>query len=143
MRPIVPALAVAALLAVLLAVPAAKAAPTAAVTNDARIIARRGATVLTESSVQAMIDALPSESRDRLRQTPSLLAGFVREKLLQAVLLDEARGRKWDQRPEVAERAREAREAVIVDSYLASITEPVAAYPRDSCRRRTTPTSRA
>ncbi len=100
--------------------------------DDSPVVARRGAVVLTEQSVRAMIEALPAESRDRLRQTPALLPGFVREKLLQAVLLDEAHEHRWDARPDILERAREARDAVIVDSYLDQLSTPDPAYPTDA-----------
>ncbi len=96
------------------------------------VVARRGAVMLTEQSVRAMIEALPADSRDRLRQTPALLPGFVREKLLQAVLLDEAHEHRWDARPDILERAREARDAVIVDSYLDQLSTPDPAYPTDA-----------
>ncbi len=100
--------------------------------DGSAVVARRGAVVLTEQSVRVMIEALPADSRDRLRQTPALLPGFVREKLLQAVLLEEAHERRWDARPEVIERAREARDAVIVDSYLDQVSAPDPGYPSDA-----------
>ncbi len=96
------------------------------------VVAERGTTTLTLGALRQMLDALDPEERHRLTQDPAALAQFVRGRLVQMALLDEAHAQQWDQRPEIAARAEQARQAAIVDSYVASQTRPDPGFPSEA-----------
>lgn len=84
------------------------------------IVAQRGAVTLSAKDVQQILAAADPDLRKQMQKDPRLLLQRVRERMLQLVLLDQARAEKWDQRPDVAYRAKIARDGAIVESYLAS-----------------------
>ncbi len=96
------------------------------------VVAQHGAISLTTDDVRQMLAALDPAVRDKIQRDPAALANFVRERLVQQILLQEARDKKWDQRPEVAAAANQAHDAAVVNSYLLSVSTPDAAYPSDA-----------
>lgn len=96
------------------------------------VVAQRGGTTLTASAVKAMLQSTDPDTRQHLQSDPAALAQFVRERLTQMAVADEAMAKKWDQRPDIAQRIEQARQTVIVESYLASVTQPEASYPTDA-----------
>jgi parvulin-like peptidyl-prolyl isomerase len=96
------------------------------------VVAQAGTTVLTVADVQQMLGHLDPGVRQKLFSNSTAMAEFVRTRLVQQELLDEAKAKKLDQDPDVAYRAKMAYDAVIADSYLASLTKPDAAYPSDA-----------
>ncbi len=70
--------------------------------------------------------------RANVQHNPDALSALVRERLVQLILLQEARDKKWDQRPDIAAAANQARDAVIVNTYLASVSTVDPGYPSDA-----------
>lgn len=64
--------------------------------------------------------------------SPQVLEQLVRRELVQRALVNEAAAQGWDQRPDVAERARLARESAIASSWLDSVAAVPADYPAES-----------
>jgi hypothetical protein len=95
------------------------------------VVAQRGAVTITASQVRLLLQMADPEVRAQLQRDPKLLAQRVRERLVQLVLLDQARAEKWDERPEVAFRAELAREGAIVESYVAAQVPPDPAFPSE------------
>ena len=95
------------------------------------VIAQRGAYSLTAGQVRDLIAGLDAEQQAKLRADPSALSSFVRDRVLQAALLDEARSKQFDQRPEIANRAEQARNAFIAEQYLTSLSQPDPAFPSE------------
>ena len=56
----------------------------------------------------------------------------MRDRLLDEAILNEARAKGWDQRPDVLQRIAEARDAVIVQTYAAGLSPADPAYPGDA-----------
>ncbi len=102
-----------------------------AATDPGPVVAQRGGVSLTAGGVRDLLAALDADTQAKLRADPQALATFVRDRLLQAALLDEARAAKWDQRPDVAARAEQARNTAIAESYLASNAQPEAGFPTE------------
>lgn len=96
------------------------------------VIAKRGDVALTAGVARRLIDAQDPAVRQRLSTDPGALEQAVRSQVLQMVLLDEARSKKFDQDPDVVFRADQARDASIVAQYVASLTRPPADYPSDA-----------
>ncbi len=96
------------------------------------VVAQRGDVRLTAADVRNLLDSADPAVRARLQASPTALAGFVRDQLLNAAILAEARANGWDQKPDVVKRANEARDAVIVQAYAASLVPTDPAYPSDA-----------
>jgi hypothetical protein len=96
------------------------------------IVAQRGNLRLTAADVRDMLSRADPAVRARLEASPVALAGFVRDRLLNEAMLAEARAKGWDQKPEIVQRANEARDAVILQTYAASLVPPDPAFPNDA-----------
>jgi hypothetical protein len=96
------------------------------------VVAQRGPVTLTTDDVRQMLAGLDPETRDKVQHDPAALTTLTRERLVQLALLQEARDKKWDQRPEVVMAANQAHDATIVSAYLTSLSTPDAAYPTDA-----------
>lgn len=110
---------------------AAPAAPASA-PLPADVVAQSGSVTITVADVRRLMEQADPAARDQLRKDPAALAQAVRSEVLRRELLDEARAKKWDQSPDVAARAAMARDSVITNSYVASLTQPPADFPPDS-----------
>lgn len=95
------------------------------------LVAQRGAVTMTAKDVQQMLTAAGPAARAQMKRDPRLLLQRVRDRMLQMVLLDQARAAKWDQRPDVAYRAEIAKEAAIAESYVASKVTLPPDYPSE------------
>jgi parvulin-like peptidyl-prolyl isomerase len=100
--------------------------------QPSEVVAQVGATALTTADVQTMLAHVDPAVRDQLLHNRGALSELVRNQLVRQELLDEARTKKWEQNPDVMYRANLARDTVIVESYLASLTQPDASYPSDA-----------
>jgi peptidylprolyl isomerase len=96
------------------------------------VVAQRGNVRLTAADVRDLLDRADPALRAQLAANPAAFNGFVRDRLLAQTLLAEARAKGWDQRPEVAARVRDAYDTVIVQTYLASLTQPDPSYPGEA-----------
>ncbi len=96
------------------------------------IVAQRGDVRLTVADVREMLNRADPATRARLEASPAALASFVRDRLLDMALLAEARAKGWDQKPDVVQRANEARDTVIAQTYAASLVPSDPAYPTDA-----------
>jgi hypothetical protein len=95
-------------------------------------VAQRGDLRLTAADVRDLLSKADPSVRARLEANPGALAGFVRDRLLNEAMLAEAHAKGWDQRPDVVQRANEARDAVILQTYAASLVPDDPAFPTDA-----------
>lgn len=109
--------------------PAASAAAGPAATPATDPVAQRGNLKLTAEDVRDLLQRADPAVRAQLLANPAALSEFVRDRLLRQALLDQAKAVGFDQKPEVVLRANDARDSVVVSSYVASLTQPDAAYP--------------
>jgi peptidylprolyl isomerase len=95
-------------------------------------VAQRGDLRMTAGEVRDMLSRVDPATRAKLESNATALAAFVRDRLLDQALLAEAHAKGWDQRPDVVARANEARDAVILQSYAASLVPADPAFPSDA-----------
>lgn len=95
------------------------------------VVAQSGNVSITISDVQQLFAHLDPAMRAQLLANHAALLEVVRSQVVRRELLDQAAAKKWDQNPDVAYRAMLARDSVIIDSYVASLTQPDASYPTD------------
>jgi hypothetical protein len=94
------------------------ATTTGAAGSQPDVIAQRGTVQLTAAEIRAALALNDPAIRDKIVATPKALAEYVRERVLRQAILAEARGSGWDQRADVEARANDARDNVIVQSYI-------------------------
>lgn len=93
------------------------------------VVAQRGDVKLTAADIRDMVDHTDPPLRTQLQSNPAALAEFVRDRLLRRSLLIEAHATKWDENPDVVARANDARETVIMQTYLISKIPADPNYP--------------
>lgn len=98
----------------------------------ADIVAQRGDVRLTAADVRAMLARIDPAARAKTEVSPTALAAFVRDRLLDQALMAEARAKGWDQKPDVVQRANDARDAVILQAYAASLVPEDPSFPTDA-----------
>jgi parvulin-like peptidyl-prolyl isomerase len=96
------------------------------------VIAQHGAITLSADDIRQLLASADPAVRANMQRNPDALTNLVRQRLVQLILLQEARDKKWDQRPEVIAAANQARDAVVISSYLSSVSAPAADYPTDA-----------
>lgn len=100
--------------------------------NPSDTIAERGTVRLTAGELRALVEHSAPALRAQAAANPASLAPQVRERVLQLGLAAEARAKGLDQRPDIQQRMNDAREAVLVQAYLAEITKLDPAFPSDA-----------
>lgn len=95
--------------------------------SSADVVARLGKAEFTAASLSDFIRSLDPAVRKKALADPELMNRLVGLELGRIALLNEAKAKKWDQRPEVARQLERARDQALVAVYLNS----VAALPKD------------
>lgn len=106
---------------------AVSAAPSAAVAGE--IVARLGDQQVDTNDLKALFDQLPAASREQLSGDRTALETWLRARLVEKSLYQQAEAKAWSQRPEVAAQTRAAVEQIVLRSYLNSITQVPEDYP--------------
>jgi parvulin-like peptidyl-prolyl isomerase len=104
----------------------------AAAPAPSTVVAESGDVQITAADARNLLAATAPDVRAQLARDPSALERLIRGQVVQALLLQEAHAHQWDQKPDVVFRARQAHDAAIAESYLASLAAPPADYPSDA-----------
>lgn len=100
--------------------------------KSAEVVARAGKNDITAEEVRAAIAMMAPRQQSALAQDPGLLSQTVRSLLANRIVLKEAIAKKWDQQPAVAAQLARARENLVVEAYLQSVTAPPDNYPSEA-----------
>jgi len=95
-------------------------------------IARVGGAEIKEDELRAVIAGLGEREQAALSRDPALLSQVVRQLLANQLVLKEALAKRWDERPDVVQQLRRAREASIVESFLRSVSQPPTDFPEET-----------
>jgi peptidylprolyl isomerase len=95
-------------------------------------VARLGSTDIPAATLRAFVRTLDPATRKQALADPTVMSRLVRQELARIAILNEAAAKKWDQRPDVAARIADARDAVIVSTYLASAGAVPDGFPSDA-----------
>jgi parvulin-like peptidyl-prolyl isomerase len=107
-------------------------APTPNAPAPNAVVAEAGDIKLTASDARNLLSTSPADVQAQIARDPSLLERLVRSEVVQMLLVQEAHAHQWEEKPDVAFRARQAHDASIASSYLASLAVPPADYPSDA-----------
>ncbi|OWJ64605.1 peptidylprolyl isomerase [Inquilinus limosus] len=122
-------------LPVLVALLALGAAPVAAA-QQPEPVARMGAIGLSPAEIEAFLRGLSPEIRAQAVASREALDGLIRAELTRRAVAAEAAKAGWADRPEVAAMIDQARQQVVVETWLAARSEPPAAAPSEADLRR-------
>jgi parvulin-like peptidyl-prolyl isomerase len=116
---------------------AAKPAPSPAAEDRAavkggEVIARVGESDVTAGELRAAFALIDPRQQAAAARDPALLSQTVRAILANRLVLKEALAKKWDQQAAVIAQLERARENLIVESYLQSVTTPPDSYPSET-----------
>jgi parvulin-like peptidyl-prolyl isomerase len=100
--------------------------------SDNPVVAEAGDATMTAADARNIVAATSPDMQAQLAKDPSLLDRLVRGQIAQTLLLQEAHAKQWDVKPDIAFRAQQAHDAVIANTYLASLAQPPADYPSDA-----------
>jgi parvulin-like peptidyl-prolyl isomerase len=101
------------------------------VSPPAPVVAERGDLKLTSADVKSMLARLDPAARAKVEASSGALANFVRDKMVDELLLAQAKDKGWDQNPDVVQRINDARDSVILQTYAASLVPPDPNFPPD------------
>ena len=98
----------------------------------ADIVARLGTTDFGAADLRDFVRSLDANARKQALADPQAMDRLVRLELARIATLREAKAKKWEQRPEIAAQIERAREATIVNTYLASVATPPGEFPSEA-----------
>lgn len=102
------------------------------VSSEDEAVARLGRQIVAPDELKALFAALPVESREQLRGDRPALESWIRTRLAQKAVLEQADAQGWAQRPEVALQTRAATEQIVFRDYLQSVSQVPADYPSEA-----------
>jgi peptidylprolyl isomerase len=92
-------------------------------------VARLGNQQVSPEELQALLAAVPEQTREKLRGDRQALERWIRARLAEKAVLEQAEAQGWAQRPEVLRQTRAATEQIVFRDYLQSVSQVPADYP--------------
>ncbi|GLH35945.1 peptidylprolyl isomerase [Pseudomonas moraviensis] len=92
-------------------------------------VARLGNQQVSPEELQALLETVPARTREQLRGNREALERWIRSRLAEKAVLEQADAQGWAQRPDVARQTRAATEQIVFRDYLRSVSQVPAEYP--------------
>jgi peptidylprolyl isomerase len=92
-------------------------------------VARLGNQQVSPEELQALLATVPEQTREQLRGNRDALERWIRARLAEKAVLEQADAQGWAQRPEVLRQTRAATEQIVFRDYLQSVSQVPADYP--------------
>jgi peptidylprolyl isomerase len=109
----------------------AVALATAAVAAGGEVVAQLGRADITAAMLDNFLRTLDPALRKQALDSNDVMDRLIRVEIARIALLNEAKAKKWDERPDVQEQIKRSRDQTIVNTYLASLSVPPSGYPSD------------
>jgi len=97
--------------------------------NSGPAVARLGNQQVSPEELQALLAAVPPQTREQLRGNREALERWIRSRLAEKAVLEQADAQGWARRPEVVRQTRAATEQIVFRDYLQSVSQVPADYP--------------
>jgi peptidylprolyl isomerase len=110
-------------------VAAQQPAPALAAPVAGPAVARLGNQQIDLAEMQSVLASLPAETREQLRGNRGALETWLRSRLAQKAVLEQADAQGWRQRPEVEQQTRAAAEQIVFRDYMLSVSKVPDDYP--------------
>ncbi|WP_030131564.1 peptidylprolyl isomerase [Pseudomonas sp. QTF5] len=104
-------------------------APSAVLATNEPAVARLGNQQVAPEELKALLATLPVEAREQLRANRGALESWIRSRLAEKAVLEQADAQGWRQRPEVERQTRAATEQIVFRDYLQSVSQVPTDYP--------------
>ncbi|MGC5698597.1 peptidylprolyl isomerase [Pseudomonas sp. NFXW11] len=92
-------------------------------------VARLGNQQVAAEELKGLFASLPPEAREQLRGNRAALETWIRSRLAEKTVLEQADAQGWRQRPEVERQTRVATEQIVFRDYMQSVSQVPADYP--------------
>lgn len=92
-------------------------------------VASLGDIDVRRSEVEALLASLAPAQLEQLTQNRAGLEQWLRERLAEKALYQQALTQNWDKEPRIRQGLEMAKQQLVVQSYLASVSQAPAAYP--------------
>lgn len=110
-------------------VAAQQSAPVITPAPSGPAVARLGNQQIDLAELKSVLASLPAEFREQLRGNRGALETWIRSRLAQKAVLEQADAQGWRQRPEVEQQTRAATEQIVFRDYMLSVSQVPADYP--------------
>ena len=108
-------------------------APAPAVTaQTSEAVAQMGSVRFTASDLKDYVGRMDDETRRQALADPKLMNQLIQAEIARRAVLNEAMAKNWQLKPDVAKQIDTARNAIVLKSYLAAVTELPRSYPSDA-----------
>ncbi|PMW99472.1 peptidylprolyl isomerase [Pseudomonas sp. FW215-R2] len=97
--------------------------------NAGPAVARLGNQQVSPEELQALLAAVPPQTREQLRGNREALERWIRSRLAEKAVLEQADAQGWAQRPDVVRQTRAATEQIVFRDYLQSVSKVPPDYP--------------
>lgn len=112
--------------------PAAQAAPATPPDAKGPAVATLGAVQVDRDELVRQIQALPPEARAQLKGDRAALDQWLRSRLAEKALVEQARAQGWQDRPELKRAFQAAQERIVLQTYLDSVSRAPDDYPGEA-----------
>jgi peptidylprolyl isomerase len=95
------------------------------------VVAKMGGVELHVTEVRKLLETQSHEVKQQIESGKPVMERLIRKELVRRAVLQEARQKEWDKRPEILQKMNIAKEQVVVSTYVNSLTRPPANYPSE------------
>src|SRR5689334_20853740 len=100
--------------------------------GDDEVVGKVGSAEVKLGLVREFLRNADPAVRQQAEKDPQILVRLVRAELERLAVMNEARDKKWDQRPDVKQAIERARDQVIAASYLQSAVQLPQGFPSEA-----------
>jgi peptidylprolyl isomerase len=97
--------------------------------DDQGAVAKLGATQFTAADLSAFVQSLDPAARKQALADPQTMNRLVQLEIIRKAILDQAKAKNWQKRPDVAKQISQAADAITLKDYLASVVAMPPGYP--------------
>ncbi|MDH2054057.1 peptidylprolyl isomerase [Achromobacter marplatensis] len=108
---------------------ASASAPAAAPASRPPAIATLGAVQVDRDELLRQLQAMPPQAREQLKENRTGLDQWLRARLAEKALVEQARAQGWQDKPELKRAFQTAQERIVLQSYLESVSRAPDDYP--------------
>lgn len=111
--------------------PVAAVQDASVVPADGPSLARLGNQQVSPDELKALLAALTPQVREQMRGNRAALESWIRARLAEKAVLEQADAQGWRHRPDVERQTRAATEQIVFRDYLQSVSQVPAGYPSE------------
>ena len=100
--------------------------------QPATAIATLGAVRVDRDELLRQLQALPPQARQQLQDNRAGLEQWLRARLAEKALIEQARAQGWQDQPEIRRAVQAAEERIVMQSYLESVSRAPDGYPTNA-----------